>query len=200
MPRRALRLAGMGLLLVGLFALGLYATMTGPRGLDAYPPAAESPYRLPWPAGETFFCIQGNRAVVSHRGWEEHAYDFLMPVGSPVIAARGGKVIQVVQHHDGNGYKRPNNRVTLRHDDGTLGHYLHIKKDGARVAVGDRVEQGAHLADSGNVGNSMMPHLHFHVTDADRKRALPTTFADVAEDQGIPRMGAWYTSGNAAGL
>jgi murein DD-endopeptidase MepM/ murein hydrolase activator NlpD len=108
-------------------------------------------------------------------------------------------VTQVVQHHDGNGYKRPNNRVTVRHEDGTLGHYLHIKKDGARVAVGERVAQGQHLADSGNVGNSMMPHLHFHVTDAERKRTLPISFADVAGDQGIPRMFAWYTSGNTGG-
>ena len=136
--------------------------------------------------------MQSNRGVVSHRGLEQFAYDFAMPVGSDICAARAGEVIKVVVEHDGHGYRWPNNMVVLRHEDGTLGYYLHIKKDGSRVAVGDKVTQGQVIAASGHVGNSMLPHLHFHVTDPERKSTLPLSFSDVNRDRGVPRMFKWY--------
>jgi len=170
----------------------VYWFATGPTNLDQYPPAATSPYHLPFPADKTYLCVQSNRGVVSHRGWEQFAYDFAMPLGSDICAARAGEVIDVVVRHDGHGYKWPNNKVVIRHADGTLGYYLHIKKDGSRVAVGDTVAQGQVIAASGHVGNSMMPHLHFQVSDAQRKSTLPVSFSDVDHDRGIPRMFKWY--------
>lgn len=185
----------MGIVLLG--GVAAYFLYTGPRDLDTYPPSEASPYLLPWTGGETRFCIQGNRAVVSHRGWEEHAFDFVMPVGTDVRAARAGTVVKVVVEHDGNGRNWPNNRVVVRHEDGTLAEYLHLKKDGSYVKVGDAVAQGQVIAASGNVGNSMLPHLHFHVTDAERSTTLPITFKDVSIHEGLPRMLHHYTSGNA---
>jgi murein DD-endopeptidase MepM/ murein hydrolase activator NlpD len=64
------------------------------------------------------------------------------------------------------------------------------------VKVGDVVKQGQAIALSGHVGNSLMPHLHFHVTDAARKSTLPITFSDLGKDVGIPRMFKSYRSGN----
>jgi murein DD-endopeptidase MepM/ murein hydrolase activator NlpD len=174
-----------------------YLAFTGPRDTDLYPPRGQSPYRLPWPAGVTRLCVQSNRGVVSHRGPEEFAYDFAMPVGSDVCAARAGTVVQVVVEHDGNGVRAPNNRVVVAHDDGTFAWYFHLKQGGSYVQPGDEVRQGQLIAASGNVGHSMLPHLHFHVTDADGT-LLRVTFNDVAEDGGIPRMFKRYTSGNAA--
>ncbi len=115
-----------------------------------------------------------------------------MPVGSDVCAARGGVVARVEQSHDGNGTKMPNNLIRIRHDDGTLGWYLHIRKDGALVKEGESVVQGQRIALSGNVGRSMLPHVHFHLTDAEWNY-LRVTFADVPEDRGIPRMFKRYT-------
>lgn len=177
-------------------AVAAYFTFTGPRNLAQYPDARSSPYRLPWTAGQTHLCVQSNRAVVSHRGWDEFAYDFAMPVGTDVCAARAGKVIQVVVSHDGHGYHWPSNVISIQHDDGTLAYYVHLKKDGSRVNVGDVVKQGQVIAASGHVGNSMLPHLHFQVTDAQKKSTLPIAFADVDKDSGIPRMFKCYTSGN----
>lgn len=185
------------LMAVLLTALGWYAVFTGPSDLSLYPPSASSPYLLPWPADVTRFCVQGNRAVVSHRGWEEYAYDFTMPVGSDICAARAGTVMTVVVEHDGHGYKWPNNKIGIRHDDGSIGWYLHIKRNGAKVREGDTVAQGQVICESGHVGNSAMPHLHFHVTNADRSKTLPTVFQDVPGD-GIPRMLSSYKSGNAS--
>lgn len=174
----------------------LYFTLTGPEHLSQYPPASASPYRLPWAAGQTYRCVQSNRGIVSHRDWERFAYDFGMPVGTEICAARAGTVTQVVIDHDGHGYHWPNNLVAVKHDDGTIAYYLHLKKGGSKVNVGDHVEQGQVIALSGHVGNSMMPHLHFHVRDAEKKVTIPITFADVATDSGIPRMFKRYTSGN----
>jgi len=193
--RRCLQWAWRSLAVLAIVAALLYAFFTGPRNLDQYPPSTESPYLLPWPAGITRRCVQGNRAVVSHRGFDEFAYDFAMPVGSDVCAARKGIVIRVLDSYDGNGASRSNNEIGIQHNDGTVGWYLHLKRGGASVRIGDRVQRGQRIAASGNVGRSMMPHLHFHVTTKDGDY-LRTSFADVRADRGIPRMFKTYASSN----
>lgn len=196
--RRVVKRAGcLGLALALLLLIALFELFTGPRDLGTYPPRETSPYLLPWPAGETFLCIQGNNAVVSHRDRDgEHAWDFAMPVGSDVLAARAGKVVRVVDEHDGRGTDAPNNLVHVDHGDGTTGRYLHLKQGGALVKVGDAVQQGQRLALSGNVGRSLLPHLHFEVR---RDGAtIPVSFHDVTDDQGVPRMFKRYTSSNRA--
>ena len=182
------------LMAVAMIVLGLFVVFTGPRDLARYPVAKESPYRLPLRSGVRRLCVQGNRAIVSHRNWEEFAYDFAMPVGSDVCAARGGSVTLVEMSHDGNGFGLPNNQIAVAHDDGSVGYYLHLKKYGNYVNVGDRVEQGQRIAASGNVGLSLLPHLHFQVMGTSGQ-LLPVTFAEVGGD-GIPRMFRRYSSDN----
>jgi murein DD-endopeptidase MepM/ murein hydrolase activator NlpD len=199
-PRRRgwnyVRLAVNGLLTIGVaVALTLFFVYTGPDDLSVYPPPAESPYRLPWKPGIRRLCCQGNRAIVSHRNRETYAYDFAMPIGTEVCAARGGEVVVVVESFDGNGVGRWNNEIYIRHDDKTTAHYLHLRKNGSRVRVGQRVAQGDVICESGNVGHSLGPHLHFEVVK--NSRTIPITFADVPGD-GIPRFLRRYTSG--AGL
>lgn len=189
------RMVRVGALLI-VACIAWFLLFTGPRDPDRYPPAADSPYRLPWPGGVKRFCVQGNWAVVSHRGVDPYAYDFAMPVGSDICAARAGVVVRVVVEHDGHGLRARNNLITIRHDDGTRASYLHLKKGGGCVRVGDRVEQGQRIAASGNVGRSLLPHLHFHVRDGEN-RPLRVTFADVETDRGIPRMFKSYVSGQA---
>lgn len=188
-------LVGAGLLLA-LAATGiiLFSTLTGPEDLSVFPPRETSPYILPWPQGISRFCVQGVRGVVSHRGDSQFAYDFYMPEGSDITAARGGEVTRVVHEHDGNGINWPNNVVVVRHEDGTRAIYAHIRKGGARVQEGQHVARGEVLAASGNVGNSMMPHLHFHVVDGETGKTIPVTFLDLGRDKGIPRMFRWYAS------
>lgn len=191
-------LAILVLLAIALGAL-LYFRFTGPRDLSRYPENGASPYRLPWPPGVERLCIQGNRGVVSHRDGGEFAYDFAMPEGSLVAAARGGLVARVVDAHDGRGTDAPNNLVAIDHGDGTTGFYLHLRKGGAIARVGDRVLRGQPIARSGNVGRSLLPHLHFHVTGPGGE-TLPTSFGDVAHDRGVPRMFKRYRSGNGPPL
>ncbi len=184
-------------------ALGMAAcwvalmSLTGVRDEALYPPREQSPYRLPFPAGRTYVVCQGNRGVVSHRDWEEFAYDFAMPVGSEVCAARGGKVVAVIDGNDGHGRHAANNEIAIDHGDGTIGRYLHIRQGGSYVHIGELVARGQRVAASGNVGLSMLPHLHF-VADDRRGNSIPAAFADVDSDSGIPRMFKRYTSHNAA--
>jgi len=176
---------------------GLYACFilfaTGPSASDHYPPAQSSPYKLPWRGGVPRFVPQGNRSFVSHRGSHLYAYDFWMPIGTVVLAARGGTVTRVEVDHDGLGAL--SNYVKVEHRDGTSAMYAHVRKDGALVRNGELVRQGQPLAYSGMVGQTLYPHLHFVVVGPNEE-PIPVTFSDVRN--GIPLAGRCYASGNAS--
>jgi murein DD-endopeptidase MepM/ murein hydrolase activator NlpD len=175
---------------------GCYASFillgTGPENLSAYPPRASSPYRLPWRAGVTRLVAQGNRSFVSHRGGHLHAWDFWMSVGTDVLAARSGTVVEVADGWDGIGLL--SNFIAIEHDDGTRAVYAHIRKGGSAVKVGDRVRQGQLVAASGMVGQTVFPHLHFVVTNREGTASVPVSFSDVSD--GVPLAGHRYTSEN----
>jgi murein DD-endopeptidase MepM/ murein hydrolase activator NlpD len=175
-----------------LFGLGgAYASLTGPRDLAHYPDPAASPYKLPYQSGVAWWCSQSNRGIVSHYGpHNAYSWDFSMPVGTPVCAARAGTVVRVVQQHEARGNTKPNNLVTIDHGDGTQASYLHLRKDGSKVAVGQHVVQGELIAESGNVGRSLSPHLHFHVRRG--RETVPLSFQDVPRHRGVPRLGFRY--------
>lgn len=165
---------------------------TGPKDLSKYPPQATSPYRLPWKAGVSRFVAQGNRSFTSHRGYHMYAWDFVMPTGTEVLAAREGKVVEVEDHFDGIGLNA--NFVTIEHADGERSVYAHIKHGGSLVKVGDQVSQGAPIALSGMVGQAPGPHLHFYVINKEHSSSIPISFQDVPE--GVPLAGHFYVSGN----
>jgi hypothetical protein len=60
----------------------------------------------------------------------------------------------------------PGNVVVIDIGHGRLATYAHLKPGSFHVAMGERVAQGQVLARIGNSGNSLGPHLHFHVADA----------------------------------
>jgi murein DD-endopeptidase MepM/ murein hydrolase activator NlpD len=58
------------------------------------------------------------------------------------------------------------NVVVLEIGHGRFATYAHLKPGSLRVNRGDRVVAGQLLARIGNSGNTLGPHLHFHVSDA----------------------------------
>ncbi|MDR6173748.1 hypothetical protein QE364_003956 [Nocardioides zeae] len=71
------------------------------------------------------------------------------------------------------------NHVLVRHDDGTVAAYAHLRQGSAAVRPGDHVETGAELGRVGNTGNTSMPHLHVHLMDrapVDAAAGLPLTW------------------------
>ncbi len=125
---------------------------------------AWSPYCLPYPEGEAYpihqsCCLTG----WSHAG--RFAYDFLMPYGAEIVAARGGIVVEVRDHYPDSerrgGYE---NLVAIQHDDGTVALYIHLKYLGSLVTLGELVSIGQPIGLAGATGDSdAVNHLHFEV-------------------------------------
>ncbi|WP_277961456.1 M23 family metallopeptidase [Pseudomonas sp. RIT-To-2] len=120
-------------------------------------------YPLPW-VGGPFRLTQGPNGTFSHFGPRSRfAMDIAMPVGTPIIAARGGTVVKVENEQGSGGASPSGNFVRILHDDGTMGVYLHLMQGSVSVREGQHVAVGTPLARSGNTGNSTGPHLHFVV-------------------------------------
>jgi murein DD-endopeptidase MepM/ murein hydrolase activator NlpD len=140
-------------------------------------------YALPFASGEAFPVSQGFHGKYSHTGGDEFAIDFKMPEGTHVHAARDGVVVGVKDDSSKGGpdkkYEWDANYILIRHDDGTLGHYVHLQKGCARVKVGDTVKVGDWIGCSGNTGHTTGPHLHFAVFKAasgKNRQTIPVKF------------------------
>jgi len=97
-----------------------------------------------------------------------YAVDFAADIGTVVLAARAGVVMQVESDFDKAGLDREKyggraNFVRIVHDDGSMALYAHLKPEGVRVRVGQRVQAGQQIGLSGNTGFTTGPHLHFAV-------------------------------------
>jgi murein DD-endopeptidase MepM/ murein hydrolase activator NlpD len=126
-------------------------------------------YLLPYPPGERHVLIQGYFGKFSHYAGSgnEYAYDWAMPAGTTVCAAREGVVVGERQDADAGGpypvFFNCANYLVIRHGDGTYAEYLHLKKDGVLVALGATVQAGQPIGLSGATGFASRPHLHFAV-------------------------------------
>lgn len=127
-------------------------------------------YRLPFQEGQSFGVTQAHGGkLTSHDNRENlYAIDFGMPRGTPVVAARGGIVIDATFIHEEGGYDKryldKANTVAIVHDDGTVAEYAHLSHGPARVRIGQAVAAGDLIGHSGNSGYSSGPHLHFIVS------------------------------------
>ncbi|MBI4871578.1 MAG: M23 family metallopeptidase [Candidatus Riflebacteria bacterium] len=156
-------------------------------------------YAWPFDAGVPRRLSQGPNGSFSHTGAEAFALDFLMPVGTRILAARDGLVGFVSDAYSAGGpdpsLKGKANEVLLVHPDGTLGRYVHLREGGARVYEGQRVKAGELLGESGNTGFSTEPHLHFEVRRARfgaDPESLPIRFDDGAGRAIAPVEGNSY--------
>jgi len=98
----------------------------------------------------------------------EFAIDIVMPVGTPILAARDGTVMDVEEDFNRGGADRDKfvdkaNHVRILHDDGTMALYAHLDLASVSVRPGARIRAGQQIARSGNTGFSSGPHLHFAV-------------------------------------
>jgi murein DD-endopeptidase MepM/ murein hydrolase activator NlpD len=156
-------------------------------------------YDLPYRGKQTV--IQGFHGALSHTGDFEYAVDFGMPVGTPVHAAREGIVAGTRSNMTEGGadrvkYENGANFILIRHADGTLGSYDHLKQGGVAVKVGDRVSRGQLIGYSGLTGFTTGPHLHFFVfraNDGFTRQSFPIRFR-TATGIVTPMQGQSYTS------
>ena len=136
------------------FSLGSRVT----KNIDTYI------YDLPFKEGDKHKVVQGYGGRFSHKN--KACLDFLMPVGTPVYAAREGTIYSFKDDSDEGGpfpwYQRKANYIIIKHRDGSFGCYWHLKKDGVVVKEGP-VTKGQLIGYSGSTGFVLRPHLHFSV-------------------------------------
>ncbi|WP_310795002.1 M23 family metallopeptidase [Desulfofundulus thermocisternus] len=100
-----------------------------------------------------------------------HGIDIGCPVGTRVVSASAGIVDHV-------GWENPNNHEQgygywIRIKDGSHAYiYGHLQPGTATVKVGDHVQPGQPISQSGNTGRSTGPHLHFGVLDLRTERYI----------------------------
>lgn len=82
--------------------------------------------------------------------------DIPAPVGTPVVASRGGTVIRVDRAGEGKGVI--NGNAVLIAGQGITWAYLHL--DSVAVVPGEVVRQGARIGTVGRTGRATGPHLH----------------------------------------
>jgi murein DD-endopeptidase MepM/ murein hydrolase activator NlpD len=132
-------------------------------------------YSLPFPRNSPRLLIQGNNGRHGHTGHSIYAFDFLMPPGSKVLAARSGIVIATEERYsDGDHVPGHENFVFVRHSDGTFARYYHLTFQGSLVLSGTHVRRGQLIGYSGDTGASAGPHLHFDVTRRCPEYGCPT--------------------------
>ena len=170
--------------------------------------ASSVPYRLPWPDGQAVFCgSHRDRLETPHRNRGEHALDFLLPQGMPVVAARGGIVEDLCDRQKAFANREFVTFILINHDDGTWGRYYHLRGGSLRVRKGQRVPRGAVLAQSGRTGRCQSRHLHFEVLRKARWRpsgpriysrwqTIPVDFEETRQLSLDEITGRWLVSRN----
>jgi len=111
----------------------------------------------------------GWRYSESKAAWRMHTgVDLAAPSGTPVLAAKAGRVA-LVQAVGGYGMT-----VLLNHGEGVETLYAHLQQ--ALVREGDWIEQGVQLGAVGMTGAATGPHLHFELrTRAQALQAIDPT-------------------------
>ncbi|QYR53447.1 M23 family metallopeptidase [Lysobacter soyae] len=122
-----------------------------------------------------------------------HALDFAAPMGTPVVAARDGLVMQIEnQHADAAPGQRAiqgarPNFVRVLHTDGSMALYAHLQQGSVVVQPGQQVGKGELIGRVGNSGQSSAPHLHF-VVQTNAGMRLISAHVQIATSQGSLRV------------
>ena len=91
------------------------------------------------------------KSLAAHQG-----FDYTVSEGSRVFATADGRIKEIITKRTSSG-----NTVVIDHGNGYETVYSHLGKIYARR--GDRVRRGDIIAQSGNTGLSLAPHLHYEI-------------------------------------
>lgn len=140
---------------------------------------------LPFPKGKTCSIMQSNNGSFSHNDdGSRYAIDFNMKVGDTITSADDGFIVAVIKDYEfGNNdikWTPYANFITIYHPhSGLFTDYVHLKKDGAFVKVGDAVKRNQPIGLSGATGFTSGEHLHFNVLIPGKNmtlKSVPFTF------------------------
>jgi len=123
----------------------------------------------PFAPDEAYPVSQGFNGETTHLTPDStYAVDIVMPVGTPIHAARAGIVMDIEEDFNKGGtdiekFGDKANHVRILHADGTMALYAHLDLASVEVRRGARILAGQKIARSGNTGFSSGPHLHFAI-------------------------------------
>jgi murein DD-endopeptidase MepM/ murein hydrolase activator NlpD len=180
----------------GAWKLGLkYRYMIG-KPLSHY--SSTTSYLPPIAPSTSFQISQAFSGSFSHTDEQnKYAVDIVMPIGTPVHAARSGIVLEAEDDFFKGGtnkaYASEANNIRILHDDGSMAIYAHLELEKAQVYPGLEVAAGQLIGYSGNTGFTSGPHLHFAVQiNRDMRLAsVPFTFINQAGKAEEPGVNAW---------
>jgi len=136
------------------------------QGLPPPRPSSVTPLGWRWPVEGV---VSKGFQASSVPGKEHHGLDIAAAHGTPVLAARSGRVTFAGQD---SVFGR---LVIIDHGGGIESIYGHNST--LRVGAGDTVVAGQEIARAGSTGESSAPHLHFEIRDhgvaVDPRRFLP---------------------------
>lgn len=116
--------------------------------------------------------------------------------GTPVYATAGGTVVEVYNKAIDNKVRSVDidynqaftnhtlmygNYIIIDHNNGEYSGYMHLRQGSVKFKVGDKVNQGALIAEIGNSGDAFEPHLHYQLNDATtllNSNGIPVYFSD----------------------
>ncbi len=158
----------------------------------AWPFDVANPRRLlAGPGGGVSMTALGAGGTGGHAGTQRWGFDFELPKGAEVRAARDGELmgeIRFTERDRSLGAARPTTAVQVRHDDGTWALYGHLLPE-LPVKVGQKVQTGDRL------GFARGQHLHFSVHrtgEKGRVESLEIRFEDGSPEGVVPVTGASY--------
>ena len=135
---------------------------------------------------------------------EYPAWDWLIPLGTPIYAIRGGTVT-TVQYWPYNWWDQGCSTnptgchtcgigITIIDQDGN--HWAYCHGTAAHVHEGQTITAGTQILTSGNTGRSGAPHLHIelHTPDGER-RCIGPLLAAIRAGTAVPTPGILPTSG-----
>jgi murein DD-endopeptidase MepM/ murein hydrolase activator NlpD len=119
----------------------------------------------------------------AHQKHHAQAVDFIVPPGTPVLAAAAGRVTKKIDRFSiprpfrqvgyyclTRFFRRFPNFITIEHKQGSVKEYtqyLHLERNSAKVKVGQLVKPGQIIGRTGWSGWLDRPHLHFAVFKED---------------------------------
>lgn len=125
-------------------------------------------FLLPFDCNQEFLLTQGYLDKYSHKN--SYSLDFKLPMGTDIFSIKEGIVLEVIDNFEDNIYpddfkKNINkaNYVSIKHSDGTISLYYHIKKGSSKVKKNWYISSGKKIAETGNSGYSTSPHLHLEI-------------------------------------
>jgi len=105
----------------------------------------------------------------------QHSVDFILPIGTDILSAFDGVVIEKQMTSKVGGVDKKLkeikyvNYMVIKHVNEEYSLYGHLQYRSSSLSIGDNVSKGLKIAKSGLSGLMNVPHVHFHVYKIDNQ-------------------------------